>query len=227
MNDEKIIVIDTETANTIDDPFCYDVGFAVIDRAGKVYETHSYVIADIFLDEKEMIKEAYFADKIPQYWEDIKNGKRQLRRFQTVKRIFRDVCDQYNIKIVAAHNARFDYRSINVTQRFLTSSKYRYFFPYGVEIWDTLKMAREIFGKDDEYGAFCFENGYMTKGGQRRYTAEILYRYLTRNNDFIESHTGLEDVMIEKEIFVECIKRNPEINGELWEKKGVDKAETL
>ena len=57
----------------------------------------------------------------------------------------------------------------------------------------------------------------MTKRGQRRYTAEILYRYLTRNNDFIESHTGLEDVMIEKEIFVECIKRNPEINGELWE----------
>ena len=217
MNDEKIIVIDTETANTIDDPFCYDVGFAVIDRTGKVYETHSYVIADIFLDEKEMMEEAYFADKIPQYWEDIKNGKRQLRRFQTVKRIFRDVCDQYNIKIVAAHNARFDYRSTNVTQRFLTSSKYRYFFPYGVEIWDTLKMAKEIFSKDDEYGVFCLENGYMTKRGQRRYTAEILYRYLTRNKDFVESHTGLEDVMIEKEIFVECIKRNPEINGELWE----------
>lgn len=217
MNDEKIIVIDTETANTIDDPFCYDVGFAVIDRTGKVYETHSYVIADIFLDEKEMMEEAYFADKIPQYWEDIKNGKRQLRRFQTVKRIFRDVCDQYNIKIVAAHNARFDYRSTNVTQRFLTSSKYRYFFPYGVEIWDTLKMAKEIFSKDDEYGVFCLENGYMTKRGQRRYTAEILYRYLTRNKDFVESHTGLEDVMIEKEIFVECIKRNPEINGKLWE----------
>lgn len=217
MNDEKIIVIDTETANTIDDPFCYDVGFVVIDRTGKVYETHSYVIADIFLDEKEMMKKAYFADKIPQYWEDIKNGKRQLRRFQTVKRIFRDVCDQYNIKIVAAHNARFDYRSTNATQRFLTSSKYRYFFPYGIEIWDTLKMAREIFSKDDEYGIFCFENGYMTKRGQRRYTAEILYRYLTRNNDFVESHTGLEDVMIEKEIFVECVKRNPEINGELWE----------
>ena len=217
MNDEKIIVIDTETANTIDDPFCYDVGFAVIDRTGKVYETHSYVIADIFLDEKEMMEEAYFADKIPQYWEDIKNGKRQLRRFQTVKRIFRDVCDQYNIKTVAAHNARFDYRSTNVTQRFLTSSKYRYFFPYGVEIWDTLKMAKEIFSKDDEYGVFCLENGYMTKRGQRRYTAEILYRYLTRNKDFVESHTGLEDVMIEKEIFVECIKRNPEINGKLWE----------
>lgn len=214
----KFIVLDTETANGMDDPMCYDVGFAVVDEAGKVYESHSYVIADIFLDEKKMMKEAYFADKIPQYWEDVKEGKRKLRRFKTVKRILKDVCDQYQIKIIAAHNARFDNRSLNLTQRWLTSSKYRYFFPYGVKIWDTLKMAREIFGKDEDYGRFCYENGYLTKRGQRRYTAEILYRYLTNNNDFIESHTGLEDVMIEKEILVECLKREPKLDGSLWKK---------
>lgn len=212
----KFIVLDTETANSIDDPMCYDVGFAVIDETGKVYESHSYVIADIFLDEKKMMKEAYFADKIPQYWEDIKNGKRQLRRFKTVKKILKDVCDQYCVKIIACHNARFDNRSLNLTQRWLTSSKYRYFFPYGVKIWDTLKMAREVFGKDDDFGKFCYENEYLTKRGQRRYTAEILYRYLTNNNDFVESHTGLEDVMIEKEILVECLKRKPELDGSLW-----------
>lgn len=213
---EKYIVLDTETANSIDDPFCYDIGFAVIDKTGKIYETHSYVIADIFLEEKRMMKEAYFADKIPQYWEDIKNGKRQLRRFKTVKRIFHDVCDQYGIKIVLAHNARFDYRSINLTQRFLTSSKYRFFFPYDIEIWDTLKMAKEVFKDDKKYNTFCKENKYLTKKGQNRYTAEILYRFLTNDKNFVESHTGLEDVMIEKEIFVECVKRNPEINGKLW-----------
>lgn len=212
----KFIVLDTETANSIDDPMCYDVGFAVIDETGKVYESHSYVIADIFLDEKKMMKEAYFADKIPQYWEDIKNGKRQLRRFKTVKKILKDVCDQYCVKIIACHNARFDNRSLNLTQRWLTSSKYRYFFPYGVKIWDTLKMAREVFGKDEDYECFCYKNGYLTKRGQRRYTAEILYRYLTNNNDFVESHTGLEDVMIEKEILVECLKRKPELDGSLW-----------
>lgn len=214
----KFIVLDTETANSIDDPMCYDIGFAVVDETGKVYESHSYVIADIFLDEKKMMKEAYFADKIPQYWEDIKNGKRQLRRFKTVKKILKDVCDQYCVKIIACHNARFDNRSLNLTQRWLTSSKYRYFFPYSVKVWDTLKMAREIFGKDEDYGRFCYENGYLTKRGQRRYTAEILYRYLTNNVDFVESHTGLEDVMIEKEILVECLKREPKLDGSLWKK---------
>lgn len=212
---EKYIVIDTETANTIEDPFCYDIGFAVIDKTGKVYESHSYVIADIFLNEKKMMKEAYFSDKIPQYWEDIKKGKRQLRRFKTVKKIFRDVCDQYRIKIVLAHNAIFDCRSLNLTQRFLTCSKYRFFLPYGIEVWDTLKMAREVFKNDKNYNAFCRENKYLTKNGQNRYTAEILYRFLTGNTNFVESHTGLEDVIIEKEIFVECMKRKPKLNGKL------------
>ena len=47
-------------------------------------------------------------------------------------------------------------------------------------------------------------------------TAEVLYRYIKGNKDFIESHTGLEDVMIEKEIFVECLKRNSNVERCLW-----------
>ena len=149
MNTEtKFLVIDTETTNSIDDPFCYDIGFAVVDATGKTYETHSYVVADIFLD-NELMASAYFADKIPQYWEDIKSGKRILRRFKTIKSILRDVVTQYGIRYVVAHNASFDYRSLNYTQRLLTSSKYRYFLPWGVEIWDTLKMARQVLGKDE------------------------------------------------------------------------------
>jgi DNA polymerase III epsilon subunit-like protein len=213
---EKFLIIDTETTNSLDDPLCYDIGFAVIDKNAKVYEAHSYVVADIFLD-KELMKSAYFADKIPQYWEDIKEGKRLLRRLTTIRFILVDICKQYGIKKVFAHNARFDARSLNLTQRFLTSSKYRYFLPWGVEWWDTLKMARKLLKKNDEYGSFCYENGYMTSRNQRRYTAEILYRYLTGNNNFVESHTGLEDVLIEKEILRFCLAQDETISGRLWE----------
>lgn len=214
--DERIIVIDVETTNSIDDPFCYDVGFAVIDPLGKIYESHSYVVADIFLD-SDLMDSAYFKEKIPQYWEDIKNGKRLLRRFKTIKMIFADVIKQYGVKIVVAHNARFDYRALNLTQRFLTSSKYRYFFPFGIEIWDSLKMSREVLRDSVEYDNFCYENNFLTKRLAKRYTAEILYRFLTDNLDFEESHTGLEDVEIEKEIFAYCLSQKPEINGALWQ----------
>ena len=213
-NETLFLVIDTETTNSIDDPFAYDVGFAVVRANGEVLESHSYVVADIFLD-SELMSSAYFADKIPQYWEDIKNGKRLLRRFKTIKSILRDVVAQYGIRYVVAHNASFDYRSLNYTQRLLTSSKWRYFFPWGIEVWDTLKMARECLGKDEQYKNFCIENEFLTNKGQCRFTAEIIYRYLTGNLDFIEEHTGLEDVLIEKEILAYCIK-NGIANGALW-----------
>ena len=68
----KYIMLDTETANSIDDPLCYDIGFAVIDEDGVVYEEHSYVVAEIFMD-KELMSSAYFANKIPQYMEQLEN----------------------------------------------------------------------------------------------------------------------------------------------------------
>lgn len=212
---KKFIVLDTETTNSLDDPLTYDIGFAVIDEKGKVYENYSFVIAEIFLD-KELMKSAYFADKIPQYWQDIKDGKRKLAKLLTVKKILTKVMKDNHINIVIAHNARFDYRSLATTQRFLTSSKYRYFLPYGTEIYCTLKMARQALKNNIEYDNFCWNNHYITKRGCKRYTAEIIYRFLTGNNDFIESHTGLEDVLIEKEIFSFCFA-NGITNGKLWE----------
>lgn len=212
---KKFIVLDTETTNSLDDPLAYDIGFAVIDEKGKVYESYSFVIADIFLD-KELMKSAYFADKIPQYWQDIKDGKRKLAKLLTVKKILAKVMKDNHTNIVIAHNARFDYRSLATTQRFLTSSKYRYFLPYGTEVYCTLKMARQALKNNVEYDNFCYNNGYLTKRGCKRYTAEILYRFLTGQNDFIESHTGLEDVLIEKEIFSFCFA-NGITDGKLWE----------
>ena len=216
MFDEKIIVVDTETTNSLDDPICYDVGFAVVDASGAVYEKFSFVVAEVFLDE-QLMSSAYFLDKVPQYWKEIKEGKRKLAKFSTIRFKFAEVCKKWNVRIVAAHNARFDYRSLNLTQRFLTSSKYRYFFPFGIEVWDTLKMSREVLRDDDSYGEFCYNNDYLTKRLCKRFTAEIIFRFLTGSIDFEEAHTGLEDVMIEKEIFSYCVKAKPEICGKLWE----------
>ena len=211
---EKYIMLDTETTNSLDDPICYDVGFAVVDREGAIYESHSFVVAEVFLNE-ELMASAYFIEKVPQYWEDIKNGTRKLAKFNTIRKVLAETMKKYNTNIVIAHNARFDYRSTAKTQRYLTKSKYRYFLPYGTEVWDTLKMAREVLKNDVAYDNFCYDNNYVTKRGCKRFTAEILYRFFTGDNDFVESHTGLEDVAIEKVIFTECMARGAE-SGKLW-----------
>jgi hypothetical protein len=87
-----------------------------------------------------------------------------------------------------------------------------------MDICDTLKMARSVIGKMPTYRKFCIENGYITKNHQLRFTAEILYRFISGNNDFVESHTGLEDVMIEKEIMAYCFRQHKAMKRLLWEK---------
>ena len=213
---EKYLMIDTETANGLDDPFYYDLGLAVVDEVGQIYETASFINADIFLDE-DMMNTAYYREKMPHYWDGIKNGERTLAKHATIRKAVREIMAKYDIKYVVAHNARFDYRSTNYTQRLLTSSKYRYFFPFGTVILDTLKMARATFKDDEPYINFCKKNGFVTKRGLPQFTAEVLYRFITQDTEFIESHTGLEDVLIEAKIFAYCRKRNPNEKGRLWE----------
>lgn len=211
----NFIVLDTETTNSLEEPLAYDIGWAVIDESGEVLKTESYAVAEIFLD-KELMEQAYFAEKIPQYWDEIKSGERKLARLSTIFKTLRDDCKGYEIKEIYAHNARFDDLSLKLTQRFISGSKYRYFLPYGAKMCDTLKMAREAFGKDKEYKAFCDENNYKTPRGQRKMTAEVLYRFISGQNDFEEVHKGIDDVLIEKEILIECRRRGV-YDGSLFE----------
>lgn len=216
---ERYIVVDCETTNNLDYPLCYDVGFAVVDNMGTVYEVFSFVVKEIFLD-KELMSFAYFSDKIPAYWQDIWAGLRRLVNFSEIVFTFRKMCAKYGVYKVVAHNARFDNRALNFTERYLTGSKYRYFFPYGVEIWDTLKMSREVLHDDIDYKNFCLVNGYLTaKRKQIQFTAEVLFRFLIQEINFSESHTGLEDVLIEKDILQYCLMVKPDIDGILWGRK--------
>jgi hypothetical protein len=218
------IVLDCETApcdRTLEEVtpinmLVYDLGWVVTDKRGTVYKTRSFVNADIFLAEKELMKSAYYAKKIPEYWEDIKSGKRTLTSFYNIRKTLLEDIAEYGVTQLFAHNMRFDYGALTNTQRWLTKSKYRYFFPKNVEICDTLKMARQVVASTPTYKKFCQDNGYMTKNNQVRLTAEILYRYITREEDFEEEHKGLDDCLIEKEILAYCYRKHKKMEIRLW-----------
>ena len=217
----KMMILDTETTNDIDYPLCYDVGYQIFeDETGIVLAENSMVNADIFCD-KQLMESAYFADKIPQYWEEIKMGARELMSWYKIKNRLYEAIKLYECRYVIAHNARFDYRSLHTTQRYITTSKFRYVLPWDVEWVDTLKMAREVLKNDDDYKQFCVENNYLTANYQSKMTAEVLYRYITGKADFEESHTALEDARIEKLIYFYCKNRNPDIDGRLWAPKTI------
>lgn len=211
----KFLVIDGETCNTpvvngqleYHDGQVYDLGGRVIDEMGNIYDEFNIVIEDVFFGMNEQMKEAYYADKIPQYLVDMRMGKRKIVGIWDAYHIVRDMCKKWDVRVVVAHNARFDITTLNSTLRYQTKSKRRYFLPYGTKVVDSMKVAKMVLDHDQNYHQFCEENGYMTnhKTPRKRYTAEVLWRYFSGDNSFNEAHTGLADVEIESQIFVRCL----------------------
>ena len=164
------------------------------------------------------MKSAYYADKLPQYRDEIWDGTREVMNFMDTRaRILQQMKD-LGITTVCAHNAAFDIRALNNTVREVTNGRVKYFFPYGTEVWDTLKMARQVLGKMPSYRKFCEQNGYMTKHStpRPRMTAEIIYRFITKDNSFTEAHTGLKDVEIEAQILKYILRQHKKCDKVLY-----------
>ena len=205
------LVLDTETANGLDDPLVYDLGFIVADRKGNIYERHSYIIYDIFVACRDLMESAYYAEKIPNYEIALKAKQHKLVTFSTAKKIVADVMAKYGITEVWAFNARFDRGSLDTTQRWLTKSKYRYFFPYGTEICCIWAVACQTICQQKAYFKFIQKNGLVNKGRVKT-SAEVVYKYLCQKPDYEEEHTALEDVFIELEILVKCFRQHKSID---------------
>lgn len=223
----RILVIDTETANTLDgndmsDVLVYDCGWAVCDIYGNVYETASYVNKEIFEGEQELMQSAYYAKKIPQYHKEIKEGARKIASIWEIRRAMFDTIERYGIHFAAAYNARFDANALNRTISWVSKSLARYFYRFGQIEWlDIMKMAQDAITGTRNYKNWAIDRGYTTKTGTPRKTAELVYRYMTGEEDFKEEHTGLADVLIEVQIMAFCFterdRRKVKMRTRLWE----------
>lgn len=208
------LILDVETANTIDDPLIYDVGGMVVDKRGRIYDSFSFVIEDIFMKERDLMNSAYYSNKIPSYWQGIWNNERKVVSFMEMRQYVLNIMRQYNIKDVAAYNAFFDKNALNTTLRWLTKSQYRYFFPYDTNFICIWNMACQTICQRKTYKEFCIKNelfsgnGHGTNKKARNIStsAENVYRYLILDPNYSEEHKGLEDVQIEAYIFKRCFE---------------------
>lgn len=223
-----MVVLDTETCPMVKtdsvDPhnmLAYDIGWSIVDKTGKVYISRSYMVGETF-GCPNLMASAYYADKIPNYINDLIAGTRTIEHLNKIKGQLVSDMVAYNCTEVYAHNAYFDYTTLNNTMEYFSIG--RYFFPYAingkrVEVCDTLKMARDTILKMPTYKAFCEQYNLYTANGRLSATAENLYRFITNNPYFIESHTALEDVTIEKEILAYCYKMHKKMRKNLFAKK--------
>ena len=60
----------------------------------------------------------------------------------------------------------------------------------------------------DEYKQMCIDNKWETESGKYfKTSAETAFRFFSGNTEFIESHTAIDDVAIESQLFAEIAKR--------------------
>lgn len=219
---ESICVTDVETANDTTDALTYDVSVRMTDTQGNIWDERAYVIRDIFVNEHDLMKKAYYAEKMPEYSSDIRCGKRSMIDFMDMRSDILNLMKAYDCHTVAAYNCNFDRNALNTTLRFLTKSKYRWFFPYNTKFICIWNMACNSICQTSEYKSFAELNRYYSNHGKNyKATAETVYAFLTNNANFNEEHKGIEDVRIEHEIMKECLQMTNEfmgINRGCWNK---------
>lgn len=210
---ERLIVTDVETTNGLNDPLTYDVGLKVIDRKGNEYESFSFVVYDIYAKEREKMKSAYYAEKLPNYELKLKTGERKMVTLYTIKKLIAELMKKHNTNLVYAYNMNFDKRALNNTQRYTTENKFKYFFPYGTDFRCIWNMACQVLMARPSYIKMALKNGWVSEKGNIRTNAECCYRYLTNNVDFKEQHEGIDDVNIEAEILLKCFAQHKKMNS--------------
>lgn len=210
-------VFDVETTNncfekingkTFNDGLVYDIGFVIRDKKGKYYEKRSYVISDIFDDYKDLMKTAYYSKKLPQYYEQLEKGERVRKTIFQVRREIHELLKKYNINEVYAYNSNFDMTTLNNTVRYLSKSLVRYFFPYGTKINCIWNMACQVLYTQKRF----LKQNIVNAKGNLLTSAERGYQYISFNVDFIESHTGLEDSMIESDLLLLCLRQHKKMD---------------
>ena len=197
-------IIDTETANGLKNPLCYDVAVIIFDKKGNEYFRKNWLVSNVWNNER-MFKTAYYAWKRPLY----DNIEKEIVNTYTFISELNELFSAYEVNYLLAYNLKFDLNSINKTvERFTYNSKFN---TDNVEYIDVWNVAIDIIMNNKNYKTFCRENGFMSECGNYKTSAEICYRFMTGEINFDESHTAMDDCEIERDIFLTCVKRKKKI----------------
>lgn len=204
MAKKMYMVIDVETAGGFDNPMVYDIGFAVCDKDGFIYESRSYIINEVFND-KNLMNTAYYAKKVPMYKKDIENGTRTTISFGMMRIIFNSMLEKFNVQTICAYNLKFDANALSNTCKKLNVSNK--FLDKKIDMLCIWSLACELLYTQKMFSVVAKSQGWVSDKGNMKTSAEIGHRYITGEYDFEENHTGLEDVMIEIGIMSKCFRQ--------------------
>lgn len=201
-----IMVVDVETAGSLAKPLVYDIGFAICDKKGNIYEKRSFVISEIF-DDTELMDTAYYANKRPLYYAGLKTGEFTKVPFLKAREEFLTLAKEYRVDTISAYNLMFDMRALTSTTEHLFGKGKKFLTGdfKNVDLLCIWSFACEVLYTQKTFSKTAVAQGWLTEKGNMKTSAEIGWRYITGEYDFEEAHTGLADVEIECKILAKCV----------------------
>ena len=213
--EKYLLFIDTETIGSLtvqESILPFEIGFKVFDNENKTIVKEKSFLVKKFLNNKFIMLSSFSANKYPSYFEKVENDKRyKLVSVKEITDSLEKIINRYNIKIMLAHNGDFDIKAMKrLFDEFGVNNCFK-----NIDLLDTMEISKIItFSKD--YTDFCIanknilndmkESSFITNSGRVRTTAQAIYSYIINDSNFKESHTALEDIDIEIEIYKKSLE---------------------
>jgi len=195
-------VFDVETIG-VDKKWIYDLGLVVIPKNGRPLAMWRWRIKET-LEIPGIEKIAYYGEKIPVFYRGL-----PAVPFAQAKREFNQILEKMGITTITAYNLQFDMAAVKDTLKYTGIDSKFLEKPY--EYFDLWNAACDSIFQHKQFKRIAIEQNWLTEKGNIRTSAEIAYRYITGNYQFVETHTALEDAEIEAEILQDIIKQKKKI----------------
>lgn len=195
----NIMVVDVETTRPGKDKkqHLFDVSFSIYSQETGIIGTAGYII------QENQNRVPYYVDRITRYTQYVEQGNYAVATFSQVMDSIAKVIEKYDVRYVTAYNASFDWGQIQKACELFGAS-----YPFtNVAKFDIMTAFAETIGRRNTYHKFCQDNGFLTEAGRCQIKAEVAYRYLVNNPQFVEEHTGYADSIIECYILERVLKQ--------------------
>lgn len=193
-------ILDIETLT--DARLALDIAWILYDSKGNEITRHNYLV-------KEVVETPFFyhllrndrfmRDKAQYYCDALSFNSIEVVSLEEIAMAFNTMSYNYNCDIImCAYNAAFDFETLNTNS--LVYYGYN-FFDDNITVLDIMVAAMSTICNTNKYVRWCNLLGFLTPKGNVKTSAEVVYRYISANPNFIEAHHALLDCEIESKIF--------------------------
>ncbi len=215
MTKKKIYCIfDTETIG-LEKKYIYDLGMVITRKRENPMYKKRWIIKET-MEVPSIERIAYYGDKISTFYQ----GMERIS-FSKARTEFNQIMEFFQVDVITAYNLQFDISALSQTMKWLSLGNK--FLNRKIEYFDLWDASCSSFFQQKQFKEIAIRENWLSNAGNFRTSAEIAYRFITRNYQFIESHTALEDASIETKILQEVFRQKKGVNwnklvGHPWRK---------